>query len=144
MDERPDSKPWQPKPFSVAVLDSDEYLADALCGLLRDSGFVASAFYDIASLLQESQTTKFDAYVLDYLADWLPQSRALESFIDSIRSSADGDIPIFILGNQVAPERIERLGNIIMQYKVRYVLKPLRTSYLAKRIGEALARKAGL
>ncbi|MFC7515946.1 hypothetical protein ACFQUU_13105 [Herbaspirillum sp. GCM10030257] len=144
MDERPGSKPWQPKPFSVAVLDSDAYLADTLCGLLRDSGFVASAFYDIASLLQAHQTTRFDAYVLDYLADWLPQSRALENLIGSIRGSTDGNVPIFVLGNQTAPERIERLENIIMRYKVRYVLKPLRASYLAKRIGEALARHAGL
>jgi DNA-binding response OmpR family regulator len=146
MNERPDSTPWQPKPFTVAVLESDEYLADTLCGLLRDSGFVATAFYDIASLMQMQmhQTSKFDAYVLDYLADWLPQSRALEHFIGAIRAGTDGDVPIFVLGNQAAPERVERLENIIMRYKVRYVLKPLRASYLAKRIGEALARRAGL
>lgn len=144
MDERPGLKPWQPKPFSVAVLDSDEYLADTLCELLRDSGLVASAFYDIASLVQTHQTQRFDAYVLDYLADWLPQSHALESLIGSIRTSTNGDVPIFVLGNQAAPERIERLENIIMRYKVRYLLKPLRAGYLAKRIGEALARNAGL
>jgi DNA-binding response OmpR family regulator len=144
MDQRPVSKPWQPTPFSVAVLDSDEFLADTLCGLLRDSGFAASAFYDIASILHAHQTTRFDAYVLDYLADWLPQSHALENFIDSIRASTSGNVPIFVLGNQASPERTERLENIIMRYKVRYVLKPLRASYLAKRIGEALARNAGL
>jgi hypothetical protein len=61
MEDRPGSRPWQPKPFSIAVLDSDEYLGDVLCDLLRDSGFVAAGFYDIASLIQARQATMFDA-----------------------------------------------------------------------------------
>jgi len=144
MEDRLGSQPWLPKPFSIAVLDSDEYLTDVLCDLLRNSGFTASAFYDMPSLLQAHQTTSFDAYVVDYLADWQPHSNALENLIASIRSGTNGDAPIFILGNQIEPERVERLGNIIMHNKVRYLLKPLRANYLAKRIGEALAIKAGL
>jgi DNA-binding response OmpR family regulator len=138
------SHPWRPPFFSIAVLDSDEYLADTLCELLRDSGFAATAFYEISSLAQAHRTEMFDAYVLDYLADWLPQSHALENLVASIRGGANADVPIFILGNQVAPERIERLGNIIMQHKVRYLLRPLPANNLAKRVGEALAKRAGL
>jgi DNA-binding response OmpR family regulator len=144
MEDRLGSRPWQPKPFSIAVLDSDEYLGDVLCDLLRDSGFAAAGFYDIASLMQAHQATMFDAYVLDYLADWLPQSNALENLVASIRGGTSGDVPIYILGNQVEPERIERLGNIIMQHKVRYVLRPLSALCLAKRVGEALAKRVGL
>jgi DNA-binding response OmpR family regulator len=144
MEDRLGSRPWQPKPFSIAVLDSDEYLGDVLCDLLRDSGFAAAGFYDIASLMLAHQATMFDAYVLDYLADWPPQSNALENLVASIRGGTSGDVPIYILGNQVEPERIERLGNIIMQHKVRYVLRPLSAPCLAKRVGEALAKRVGL
>jgi len=144
MAERTGLHPWLPKPFSIAVLDSDEYLADVLCGHLRDRGLMAAAFYELPSLMQAHQTASFDAYVLDYLADWQPESTALENLIDAIRGNANSDVPIFVLGNHAAPEKIARLENIIMRYKVRYVLKPLRAAYLAKRIGEAVASRAGL
>jgi DNA-binding response OmpR family regulator len=144
MEHRPNPRPWQPKPFSIAVLDSDEYLADMLCARLHGSGFNASAFYDIAALMTAHRNTVFDAYVLDYLADWRPPSTTLETLIASIRGGNNRDVPVFILGNQVAPERIEGLGDIIMRYKVRYVLKPVEMSYLAKRITEAIAQRAGL
>lgn len=144
MEDRLGSHPWQPKPFSIAVLDSDEYLGEVLCDLLRDEGYAAAGFYDISSLMQAHQTTMFDAYVLDYLADWLPQSRALENLVASIRGGVSGDVPIFVMGNQTAPERIERLGNIIMQHKVRYLLRPISATCLAKRVDEALIKRAGL
>jgi DNA-binding response OmpR family regulator len=144
MENHPDSRPWMPKPFTVAVLDSDEHLADALCNVLRDSGFAPAAFYDITSLVQVNQGSRFDAYVLDYLADWQPESHALEDLVTSIRTDDKSDAPIFILGNQIEPERVERLSRILMQYEVRYLLKPLRMAYLAKRIGEAIAKRAGL
>ncbi|WP_151637855.1 hypothetical protein [Noviherbaspirillum aerium] len=153
MEERPVPRPWQPKPFSVAVLDSDEYLADRLCERLRSTAaFNASVFYDIAVLTKAQRQDGFDAYVLDYLADWPPPSAALETLIASIRngpssnsSNSNGsDIPIFVLGNQTVPERIEGLGDILMKYKVRYVLKPVQVEYLAKRVAEAVAKRAGL
>lgn len=145
MEERQAPRPWQPKPFSVAVLDSDEYLADRLCERLRSTAaFNASVFYDIAVLIKAHQQDGFDAYVLDYLSDWLPPSTALETLIASIRNGTSSDIPIFVLGNQTVPERIEGLGDILMKYKVRYVLKPVQVEYLAKRVAEAVAKRAGL
>jgi DNA-binding NtrC family response regulator len=143
MEDRITSRPWHPKPFSIAILDSDETMADALRELLHERGFDAAAFYDISSLARAHQSKAFDAYVLDFLADWLPQSNALEDLVDSIRGSSV-DVPIFILGNQVAPERTEKLGNILMRHKVRYVLKPVRAVSLAQSIGEAIAARAGL
>jgi DNA-binding NtrC family response regulator len=137
-------EPWRPKPFSVAVLDSDETLADALCDILRHNGFVATAFSEVASLSQAHQASSFDAYVLDFLADWRPESHALESLVASIRQGDSRDAPVFILGNQAAPERAGRLGDILMQYHVRYQLRPVRVSYLAQQVMEAVAKRAGL
>jgi len=144
MEDGTGSRPWYPPPFSIAVLDSDEYLADALCGLLRDCGFAATAFYDIVALVAAHQAKAFDAYVLDYLADWQPQSTALGDLVASIHSGAGNEPLVFILGNQIAPESTEKLRNIVMRHKVRYLLKPVRASYLVKRISEALAARAGL
>lgn len=144
MENRPDPRPWQPKPFSIAVLDSDEYLADTLCESLRGSAFDAIAFYDISVLMQAHRDTSFDAYVLDYLTDWLPPSTSLDTLIASIRNGNKHDVPVFILGNQTAPECIEGLGNILMRYKVRYLLKPIEVAYLARRVAEAITRRAGL
>lgn len=143
MEASPDPRPWRPKPFSIAVLDSDEYLADTLCERLRSSAFEASAFYDIGALLQAHRQAGFDAYVLDYLADWRPPSAGLETLIASI-CSRHCDVPIFILGNQAAPERIDGLGSILMQFRVRYVLKPVEVAYLARRITEAIMKRAGI
>ena len=142
MEDSAGPRPWRPQPFTIAVLDSDETLADTLSDLLRTNGLAPSVFYDIDSLAQAQRKTAFDAYVLDYLADWQPESDALERLVGAIREA--GDAPVFILGNQTAPESNEKLGRILMQYKVRYLLKPLRASYLARRIGEAIALRAGL
>jgi len=142
MEARPDPRPWHPRPFSVAVLDSDETMADALCGLLRNNGFAATAFYDIDSLAEVHPAACFDAYVLDFLADWQPESHALTDLVAAVRGTSD--VPIFILGNQIAPESNDKLGTILMRHKVRYLLKPLRADYLARRVGEAIAEHAGL
>lgn len=144
MDALPDYRPWYPRPFSVAVLDSDPYLADVLCGLLQNSGFAAAAFDSGVSLVQAHHTTPFDAYVLDYLADWPTESDLLENLVDSISHSVNGKAPIFILGNQTAPERTEKLANIVMHYKVRYLVRPIQSSYIAKAVSEAIAKTAGL
>lgn len=144
MEAKPDPRPWQPKPFSIAVLDSDEYLADTLCERLRSIGFDASAYYDINVLIQARRHTSYDAYVLDYLTDWLPPSSTLETLITSIRGGHNANVPIFVLGNQTAPECIDGLGHVLMHFKVRYLLKPIDMSYLAKRIAEAVMKRAGL
>ena len=139
-----DPRPWMPKPFSVAVLDSDEHLADALCTALQETGLDAYAFYDMPSMMQAHERDQFDAYVLDYLADWKPESTALETLIESIRVNDRSDAPILILGNHTEPERVERLAHILMHYKVRYLVRPLKTTYLVKRLREAIAKRAGL
>jgi len=143
MEERDLSRPWFPAPFRVAVLESDETLADTLCGLLREKGLAPAAFYEIGSLVSAHGQKPFDAYVLDYLAAWQPESPALEALVASIRG-ADLNVPLFILGNQAHPETNEKLGNILMRFKVRYVLKPYRAVYLAREIAEAIAVRAGL
>jgi DNA-binding response OmpR family regulator len=130
--------------LTIAILDSDEFLADSLCAMLRERGFAAAAFYEMAALRQAHAAAPFDAYVIDYLADWQPQSRALQELIASIYSGPKRDAPVFILGNQTAPERDARLGGLLMQHKLRYLLRPIRLSYLAQRVGEAVMDRAGL
>lgn len=139
-----ESRPWYPRPFTVAVLDTDETLADTLCVMLRERALAPTAFYEIAPLVSAHHSASFDAYVLDYLADWQPQSDVLEGLVASIRDGENKDVPVFILGNQVAPESSDKLGRILMRHKVRYVLKPLKSAYLAKEIAEAIAMRAGL
>ncbi|SNT17821.1 hypothetical protein SAMN06265795_1166 [Noviherbaspirillum humi] len=143
MEDRPDYRPWQPPPFAVAVLDSDETLADSLCQALRDQGFAATAFYDIDVLAQAISESRFDAYVLDYLADWQPNSPRLEEIVAAILAGTP-DAPVFVLGNQTRPENVEPLAGILMRHRVRYLVRPLATPYLVKRIGEAIAKRAGL
>ncbi|NEX60013.1 response regulator transcription factor [Noviherbaspirillum galbum] len=137
-------EPWRPRPFSVAVLESDDTLADALCDLLRESGFTAACFADVASLAEARMASPFDAYVLDFLADWSPGSSALERLVDAIRAGEEKDAPIFVLGNQPHPERVDRLSGILMDHRIRYQLKPVKTSYLARQVTEAVAKWAGL
>lgn len=144
MEDHQQARPWMPKPFTIAVLDSDEHLADELCSALQEAGFDARAYYDMQSMMQAHERDKFDAYVLDYLADWKPESNALETLVDAIRVKDRSDAPILILGNHGEPERVERLANILMHYKVRYLMRPLKTTYLVKRLREAIAKRAGL
>jgi DNA-binding response OmpR family regulator len=144
MEDRSGMQFWRPKPFSVAVLDSDETLTDALCAVLHGHGFEAQAFYDLASLIEAHHESPFDAYVLDFLADWHPGSNGLETLIASIREGEGGDVPVFVLGNHAAPERAGRLGGILMGFSVRYQLKPVKVDYLARQVIEAVARRAGI
>lgn len=144
MHDRPAPAPWQPKPLTIAILDSDEFLADKLCDMLRARGFAASAYYDMAALTQAHEAEAFDAYVIDCLTDWQPGSHALEDLIASIRAGGPADAPVFILGNHTAPERDPRLGRLLMRHRLRYVLRPIRLSYLEARIAEAVMERAGL
>lgn len=140
MHDRPAPAPWQPKPLAIAILDSDEFLADSLCDLLRRRGFAASAYYDMRALAEAHAASPFDAYVIDALADWQPDSHALEDLLASISD----DAPVFLLGNHTAPERDARLGALLMRRRLRYLLRPIRLSYLEKRIAEAVLERAGL
>lgn len=144
MHDQPAPAPWQPKPLTIAILDSDEFLADSLCDLLRGRGFAASAYYDMVSLLQAHESGAFDAYVIDCLADGQPGSHALEDLVTSIRTGRHADAPIFILGNQTAPETDARLGDLLMRHRLRYLLRPIKLSYLEKRVAEAVMDRAGL
>jgi DNA-binding NtrC family response regulator len=143
MEDRPGMQFWRPKPFSVAVLDSDETLTDALCAVFHAQGFEARAFYDLASLVAAHREAGFDAYVLDFLADWHPDSNGLETLIASVRDGGP-DVPVIVLGNHAAPERAGRLGAILMGFSVRYQLKPVKVEYLARQVIEAVARRAGI
>lgn len=138
------TRPWMPKPFTIAVLDGDEQLADTLCEALNEGGYAATAFYDMDALLAAYDRQRFDAYVLDATTDWRPEAKSLEKLIESIRINDRSDAPVFMLGNQAEPERVEPLASILMQYKVNYLIRPLRTSYLVKHLGEAIAKRAGL
>ena len=144
MEDRPGPQPWRPKTITIAVLDSDETLADALCALLRDGGFVATPFYDLASLTLTHRAARFHAYVLDSLAAWRRDPSELETLVASIRDGTQGEVPVFILGNQVAPERSEALGRILMHHQVRYILRPVSAGYIAAQVRDAVARWAGL
>ncbi|MBK4738953.1 response regulator transcription factor [Noviherbaspirillum pedocola] len=144
MHDQPAPAPWQPKPLTIAILDSDEFLADSLCDLLRKRGFAASAYYDMVSLLQAHDGGAFDAYVIDSLADSQPGSHALEDLVTSIRTGRNADAPIFMLGNQTAPETDARLGDLLMRQRLRYLLRPIKLSYLEKRVAEAVMERAGL
>ncbi|GIZ53926.1 hypothetical protein NCCP691_39400 [Noviherbaspirillum aridicola] len=131
-----------PGPFSVAVLDSDAYLGDALCAMLRDSGVAPVVFYEAAAFLEAHRNGAFDAYVLDATADW-PAPGDLERVVAAIRARDGGAVPVFILGRHAAPERAEGLAEVLMRHRVRYVLRPARVSYIATQVGEELARRAG-
>lgn len=140
MEDHKARPPWLPEPFTVAVLDSDPYLGDILAKLLRERGFAPAVFYDGASLLAAHASASFDAYVLDAMADW-PRPQDLEAIVASIHARESGSVPVFILGNQVAPERSEGLSDVLMRHKVRYVLRPVRADYIAAQVGEEVARR---
>ncbi|WP_331942089.1 hypothetical protein [Noviherbaspirillum sp.] len=133
--------PWLPKPFTIAILDGDAWLGESLGRLLDDGGCRATAFHDAAAFLLAHSSQPFDAYVLDFLADW-PAPATLPALVSEI--CAGGDTPVFILGNFIAPESVPGLGEILMRHKARYQLRPIRADYLARQIREALALKAGL
>lgn len=130
--------PWLPAPFSVAVLDSDPFLGDTLGALLRERGLAPSIFYDAAAFLAAHEAGAFDAYVLDAASDW-PSSTDLGNVVDAVRGKG-GAVPVFILGNHTAPERVEGLGQVLMRHRLRYVLRPARVAYVAAQLVEELAR----
>lgn len=142
--DRPSAHLWRPKPFSVAIVDSDEFLGDTLCKLLNDGGCAATVYYDAAAFLATHGAGGFDAYVLDFAAGWPREGDALEKLVAGLRAGERGEKPVFILGSHAAPEQVDGLAPVLMRHKVRYILRPVRAAYVAQQVGEALARAAGI
>lgn len=124
----------EPKQYSIAVLDDEVDAADVVCEMLLREGYAATAFYTIDDLAQAMLSEQYDAYVLD----WKIGSSTSQTLIESIRSGANPDAPIFLLTGKFAPEREDELSDIVVNYRVRYLDKPIRQRMLASIVGEAL------
>lgn len=124
----------EPRQYSVAVLDDDVGTADSIADALDQSDFKAFAYYSIEKLEKAMEQEQFDAYVLD----WKIGSKTSESLIDTIRTGANSNAPVFLLTGVLHADKEDEIMRIVRAYSVRYLEKPVRMKLLAATIGQGL------
>ena len=106
---------------TVAVLDDDQDVCDTLCDGLTLDGFKAVPFYDLKSFLTSLETSRYDAFVMD----WMLSSGTAEDALMAIRERHLHE-PIALLTGKAADlgVQIARLTASLTKYDARYFTKP--------------------
>ena len=120
-------------PKTLALVDDDVALADAIASGLRDRGIEVRCFRDSNDLLADDHVFAFDFYVVDVM---LPGVDGIELIrILRRRSSA----LIVVMSGRVGPESFE---SAIEAGADMYLEKPLGTDHILL-VARALMRRAG-
>lgn len=126
----------KPDAPSIAIVDDDENSANNLRDFLNESGFDATAFYDLSTVEHAIQERKFDGFVVD----WYLCQRTAESLIKQIRSFANPSVPILLLTGEVQTGRaqVSDVARIIRQFDVIYQDKPIKLPIIAAELSKAM------
>lgn len=121
---------------TVAVVDDEQAFADNLTEYLNESGFLATAFYNSASLERELQGRTFDGYIID----WVLGDRTAEELIKQIRNSEDPLAPVFLLTGELNTGMVQEseLARVIRQLDVQWREKPIRLATFCAELQKAL------
>lgn len=115
----------QPEVLDIAIAGDDVGSLAAVRDFLEQNGLQITAFRARNALEEAIRGGRsFDGYVFD----WLLGQRKTEELIKSIRTSPGGNVPIFILTDDMSstPEDQDELARVILQFSVQVREKPLR------------------
>ncbi|UTH76234.1 helix-turn-helix domain-containing protein [Chromobacterium sp. IIBBL 290-4] len=101
----------------VAVVDDRAETAEVMQSFLEQAGFLADTFTGTAAARAALQTTRYDAFVLDWS---MGQGENTEPLIEEIRRTLPPDTPIMLITGEASEAEIERA---IDRHGVRYFQK---------------------
>ena len=120
--------------MNILVCEDEKNMSDAICKILEDSGFKAEAAYDGQAGLEEANSGRFDAIVLDIM---LPKMDGM-TLVSKMREKGNS-LPVLILTarTQIA-DKVEGLNAGADDY----MTKPFEGIELVARV-RALTRRQG-
>jgi DNA-binding NtrC family response regulator len=134
--ERLQAQPSAAQRKTVAVLDSDRAVTDAICAHLQDSGYDARPFHRLGDVAATGTSGNYDAVILD----WLVGDEPTLPFIASIRAH-DATCPVILLTDEVQKGRVREseIAEAVRRFNLVFSEKPVRLTILSASLARAFS-----
>ena len=114
---------------TVAIVDGDQAYCDALCGALALEGFMTLAFQDLKTFLSTLPTTRYDAFVLD----WMLPIGATEEALAAIRQNHRHEpVALHTAHAQELGVHLRLLTKCLTKYDANFFSKPTPVPVIAE------------
>jgi DNA-binding NtrC family response regulator len=133
--------PQPPARASVAVVDDDASIREAMVSVLEELGFAVEGFADAESAQAAQRQRVFDAFVVD----WTLQRGTSEALLRGL-VQCDARCTIFLLTGSLEVGGIPvdaRLKTVLRMGQIEYRAKPYSAVRLAREIAARLGSERG-
>ncbi|RQR52293.1 response regulator [Burkholderia sp. Bp9125] len=120
----------------IAVVDDSPDVAETVCEYFIEKGVNAIPYYDGESFRKALAVEDFDGYILD----WMLGDQTAADLVRSIRSSENGDAPIFLLTGKISTGEAseDEIARVMSQFNARCEEKPVRLPILFAEVAREL------
>ncbi|KWE47702.1 two-component system response regulator [Burkholderia ubonensis] len=120
----------------IAVVDDSPDVAETVCEYFIEKGVNAIPYYDAASFRKALEVEDFDGYILD----WMLGDQTAADLVRGIRSSENGDAPIFLLTGKISTGEAseDEIARVMSHFNARCEEKPVRLPILFAEVAREL------
>ncbi|KVP85313.1 two-component system response regulator [Burkholderia ubonensis] len=120
----------------IAVVDDSPDVAETVCEYFIEKGVNAIPYYDAASFQKALEVEDFDGYILD----WMLGDQTAADLVRGIRSSENGDAPIFLLTGKISTGEAseDEIARVVSHFNARCEEKPVRLPILFAEVAREL------
>ncbi|WP_431823653.1 response regulator [Burkholderia sp. F1] len=120
----------------IAVVDDSPDVAETVCEYFIEKGVNAIPYYDGDSFRKALEREDFDGYILD----WMLGDQTAADLVRSIRSSENGDAPIFLLTGKISTGEAseDEIARVVSHFNARCEEKPVRLPILFAEVAREL------
>ncbi|KVT76003.1 two-component system response regulator [Burkholderia ubonensis] len=120
----------------IAVVDDSPDVAETVCEYFIEKGVNAIPYYDAASFRKALEVEDFDGYILD----WMLDDQTAADLVRGIRSSENGDAPIFLLTGKISTGEAseDEIARVMSHFNARCEEKPVRLPILFAEVAREL------
>ncbi|KVT41772.1 helix-turn-helix domain-containing protein [Burkholderia ubonensis] len=120
----------------IAVVDDSADVAETVCEYFIEKGVNAIPYYDVASFRKALEVEDFDGYILD----WMLGDQTAADLVRGIRSSENGDAPIFLLTGKISTGEAseDEIARVMSHFNARCEEKPVRLPILFAEVAREL------
>ncbi|KWN08334.1 helix-turn-helix domain-containing protein [Burkholderia ubonensis] len=120
----------------IAVVDDSPDVAETVCEYFIEKGVNAIPYYDGDSFRKALEREDFDGYILD----WMLGDQTAADLVRSIRSSENGDAPIFLLTGKISTGEAseDEIARVMSHFNARCEEKPVRLPILFAEVAREL------
>ncbi|KWE63613.1 two-component system response regulator [Burkholderia ubonensis] len=120
----------------IAVVDDSPDVAETVCEYFIEKGVNAIPYYDAASFRKALEVEDFDGYILD----WMLGDQTAADLVRGIRSSENGDAPIFLLTGKISTGEAseDEIARVVSHFNARCEEKPVRLPILFAEVAREL------